>query len=420
VTRDQRLTALAVTRAKAKRDKAGRAVRTERPDRLCRGLYLVTQPSGAKSWAVRYRHGGKTRKLTLGAALGADEEAAAEPTIGAPLTLAGARKLAAEAMHQVDLGRDPAGEKAEHRSVVARSAAETFRAIAESYLKREGKTLRTADDRRADLERLVFPALGSIPIAAIRRGDVVRLLDSIEDNHGATMADRTLALVKRLCNWHAARSDDFRSPIVRGMARTKPKERARERTLTDDEIRAVWAAAGNAGRFGWLVRFILLTAARRTEAAAMRLSELKDGVWALPADRNKTKVELLRPLSGAAQALLQEIERAGPFVFGVGDHPLAGFSKPKAALDQASDVAHWTLHDLRRTARSLMSRAGVRPDIAELCLGHVVGGVRGTYDRYEYLEEKAQAFEALAGQIERILHPRGNVAQLRPAARSEA
>jgi integrase len=349
--------------------------------------------------------------LTLGLAVGADEEAPAEPKIGAPLTLAGARKLAAEAMHAVDLGRDPAAEKAGRISRRA-APAETFEAVAQAYLKREGKGLRTAEWRRAVLERLVYPVLGATPIGEIRRSDLVSMLDEIEDRNGAVMADRVLAVVRRILAWHSIRVDDFRSPIVRGMARTKPKERARERVLSDEEIRSVWSAAENAGRFGLLVRFILLTAARRSEAAGMPWSELKDGAWVLPAERNKVKVELTRPLSDAAHALLAEIQPAGPFVFGVGDHPLAGFSKPKVALDEASGVADWTLHDLRRTARSLMSRAGVRPDIAELALGHVIAGVRGVYDRHAYHAEKTAAFEALAGQIALILEPRPNVVAL--------
>ena len=65
----------------------------------------------------------------------------------------------------------------------------------------------------------------------------------------------------------------------------------------------------------------------------------------------------------------------------------------------------WVLHDLRRSARSLMSRAGVSADIAERVLGHVISGVRRTYDRFEYLDEKRDALERLAGLIDRILHP---------------
>jgi integrase len=96
-----------------------------------------------------------------------------------------------------------------------------------------------------------------------------------------------------------------------------------------------------------------------------------------------------------------------PFVFTMGTKALNGFSKYKREFDNACGVKGWTLHDLRRTARSLMSRAGISPDVAERCLAHTIGGVRGTYDRHEYLEEKRRAFEALAAQIERIVNPPG-------------
>src|SRR5262249_56439312 len=92
------------------------------------------------------------------------------------------------------------------------------------------------------VERLVFPTLGARPIDDIGRSDIVRLLDKIEDTSGQVMADRTLAYLRKVMNWHATRSDTFRSPIVRGMARTKPGERARDRILTDDEICRLWRA----------------------------------------------------------------------------------------------------------------------------------------------------------------------------------
>ena len=280
--RDERLTALAVTRAKPKCDKAGKAIRTERPDRMCRGLYCVIQPSGAKSWALRYRHGGQSRKLTLGTVLGVDEEAPVEPKIGDPLSLAAARRLAAEAMHRVELGRDPAREKADGRLRLALKPVETFQAIAESYLKREGKSLRSADDRRADLERLVFPSIGFIPIAAIRRGDIIRLLDSIEDDRGPVMADKALALVRRIMGWHAQGRTTSRAPIIRGMARTRPRERARERILTMTSCDRSGAATETAGRFGLLVRFLLLTARSPERGRRTPMGRVVGRNWILP------------------------------------------------------------------------------------------------------------------------------------------
>ncbi len=327
----------------------------------------------------------------------------------------------------------------------------TLKAICEEYIKLDGKNLRSAGWREQILERLVYPELGAEQIGDIKRSDIVRLLDKIEDENGATMADKTLAIVRKVMNWHVSRSDDFLSPIVRGMERGKPEERARERTLTDDELRAVWRAAeSSAGPFGRLVRFILLTAARRTEAGAMTWGELEDE-WTLPASRNGTKVDLVRPLSAEAWAVLPAKVIGCPFVFTTdGTNPISSYTTCKSKLDKQvvkelryiaekqkdeallayiaevenlmarmaetkGDVRKklsrelhaiwWTLHDLRRTARSLMSRAGVPADHAERCLGHVMPGVRGVYDPYEYLEAKRDAFNKLAASIKGIVNP---------------
>src|SRR5262249_35218994 len=142
---------------------------------------------------------------------------------------------------------------------------------------------------------------------------------------------------------------------------------------------------------GFLVRFWLLTASRRNEAACMRRSEIAGTDWSIPGDRHKSKRDFLLPLSPAAQAILDEmpsIGRRDGYVFSTsGTNPVSGFSKWKRKFDKACGVTGWTLHDLRRTARSLMSRAGIDADTAERCLGHVIGGVRGTYDRHEYRDE---------------------------------
>jgi integrase len=165
------------------------------------------------------------------------------------------------------------------------------------------------------------------------------------------------------------------------------------------------------------VGFLLLTGARRTEAAAMPWAELAEGDWTLPGPRNKTKLDLLRPLPPAALAVLGAKPDSATFVFSTDDGAtaLSGFSKFKSEFDRAvtaelrkhdpkaQPLPNWTLHDLRRTARSLMSRAGVSPDHAERCLGHVIGGVRGRYDRHEFRDEKAQALRALARLVDRIV-----------------
>ena len=138
-----------------------------------------------------------------------------------------------------------------------------------------------------------------------------------------------------------------------------------------------------------------------------------------PAGPLKTGLELLVPLSAAAKAVLDRTPRIGNR-FGFtndGKRGLSGFSKVKQAFDAQCGVTGWTLHDLRRTARSSMSRAKVPSDHAERCLGHVMGGIRGTYDRHEYADEKRRAFEALASLLERILDPKANVTPLRDSSK---
>jgi integrase len=150
--------------------------------------------------------------------------------------------------------------------------------------------------------------------------------------------------------------------------------------------------------------------------------EIVGAEWTIPAVRYKTKIDHVIPLSKAALTALDgagQANSSGPllsdaaFIFSKGKKPLGGLDRHKRVIDEASGVTGWTIHDLRRTARSLMSRAGVNADIAERCLGHVIGGVRGIYDRHEYFEEKKRAFEALAAQIERIVNPQDNVVPMR-------
>jgi integrase len=322
------------------------------------------------------------------------------------VSLADARATAQEWLAQIVQGIDPAATKAERER-------DTLQAICTEYLARDGAKLRSVNWRRAALERLVYPTLGSRPIMEVRRSDIVRLLDKIEDERGAAMADRTLAIIRKIMNWHAARSDEFRSPIVRDMARRRAV--SRDRILTDDEICAVWKAA-NGSLFGSYLRFLLLTAARRNEAAKMEWAEVSGADWSLPAARNKIGQDLVRPLSKAAQDVLAGLPKRGKFVFTrTGRVPLGSFGEAKEEFDKASGVTGWTLHDLRRTARSLMSRAGVPSDHAERCLGHVIGGVRGVYDRHAYREEMLLAYEKLATLIAQIVDPQPNVVAIRGA-----
>jgi integrase len=364
------------------------------------GLRVLVHPSGTLSWVVRTRVNGRLIKATLGK----------YPAI----SLKDARLQASKVKLKASDGVDVNEEKRKAAEAQRAAGKDTFKAIAEEYLRRDGKALRSVEHRRRTLERLVYPDLGQRPIDAIKRSDVIRLLDKIEETNGAVMANLTLAYIRKTMNWHASRSDDYRSPIVRGMSRGAAG--ARSRTLTDDELRSMWTASGDGSTFGNLVRFLLLTAARKNEAAKMRWEEVSGSDWTLPAARNKVKVDLIRPLPKAALDLLASVQRfeGCPYVFTItGAGPIGNVAKPKEKLDKASGITGWTIHDLRRTSRSLLSRAGISADVAEMCLGHVLTGVRKTYDRHSFHVEKKHAFEALASLISSIIDPRPNVIALR-------
>jgi integrase len=365
------------------------------------GFGLMVTTTGKRSFVFQYRNDqGDSRRASL----------------SGTTKLPDAHKWADIIQGDVAKGIDPVAKKRTER--VAQSKKGKFRTIAEEYVKRERSKVRSMGQRETILVRLVYPVIGNKIAVKLKRSDIVELLDWVEDNHGAAMADAVLMVVRRICNWHAARDDDFRSPIVRGMGRSG------ERILADDEIRALWAATGEiienaeAGPLGLfmyahLLRYLLLTAVRLKEGARIDSTELSGSDWLIPAARMKNKRDFLIPLSKAAAGLLEAIpviggRNAGPIFTTNGTKPIAAFGQFKRAFDKRCSVTGWTNHDLRRTARSLMSRAGVDPDHAERALSHTIGGIRGTYDRHEFYNEKKRAFEALAAQIDRILNPPEN------------
>jgi integrase len=460
----QLLTDIAIKNFRPKVDTDGKPIRTEVRDNSNEdiALYLLIQPSGHKSFAYRYEVKGKSRKFTLGTWRPPEDRKA-----GNHLSLARARVAAEDAKDKVDRGIDPAGEKKQAKEERREAEANTLQAVAEDFLRRKAAMttdptgnvefnpakakMRSGALWHATLKRLVYPALGNLPISDIKRKThITALLNKIEDKSGPAMATMVLAILRAIMNWHAAQDEDFTSPIVRGMARIKTTERARSRVLDDDEIRDLWAALDTADVpkcYPAYMRLLLYTATRRTEAADMTSAEIRTengrgDVWTIPASRCKTKRDHVVPLTRQAKALIggkpEGFEGDGPwFIFSTtgGAKAFCGFSAAKRALDaeiarirkrdRRPPIERWTTHDLRRTGRSLMSRAKVDADIAERAIGHVIGGVRGTYDRFDYFDQKREAFEKLAALVDVILNPHpDNVARLdqrrKPKVRSAA
>lgn len=375
------------------------------------GFGVRVTAAGAKSFVLNYRVSGRECRFTIGKF----------PTWDAEAAVREANKL----RQRIDRGGNPLDDRAPAPTV------KTVASVLDDFMERHvrGK-LRSEDDYQDAFERLVKPRIGKLSIYEVRRSHIVEMLDQIADESGRSkwaqagggvMADRTLSYLRAALNWYAVRDDNFVMPVVRGMARTKAQERAGTRILSDEEIRAIWPALDACGNFGKVVKLLLFTGQRRFEIAHMAWSEIgADGVWAIPAERYKTKRPHFVPLSRPAFAIVQAQPRTGALVFpSAVNTKFSGFATHKAALDRkvmernsGRPLAPWRLHDLRRTSRSLMSRAGVRPDIAERVLGHVIVGVEGVYDRHSYLDEKRAALETLAAMVDRILNPTSNVLPL--------
>ena len=371
-----------------------------------RGFGVRVTAAGARAFILNYRLRGREHRYTIGA----------WPD-WSPLK---AVRQARDLRQRVDRGENPVEDRTPPPATA--SVASVLDDFVARHVRNKEQPLRSAHEYESAFTRLVKPRIGKLGIYEVRRSHINTMLDEIEDENGLVMADRTLAYVRKAFNWHAIRDDQFTTPIVRGMARIKPKDRARKRTLSDDEIRVIWPVLGEAGVFGSLVKTLLLTAQRRDEVAQMRQQEIGDDqIWEIPAERYKTKVPHFIPLSDAALSLikaqlkLDDCEYVFPSQV---ETPFSAFGKSKAALDKAvlaamkkqakkgarvSALPNWRLHDLRRTAKTLMVRAGVRPDISERVLGHAIKGVEGTYDRYSYAEEKRDALEKLAQIINQIL-----------------
>ena len=400
-----------LTAASVEKLKPDLSRRLELPDAILPGLYLVIQPSGVKSWAVRYRHGGKPRKMTLGAYPGLD--------------LAKARDRGRSALHLVAIGRDPGAEKVEARKKPATDRqpdVELVSGAIDSFIARHIKpktSRRTAEEAERTFKLHVRPYWSSRRIDDIRRRDVVRLLDRIIDNGHPAAANRALAVLSKFFSWCVERSILDASPCI-GVRR--PAESvSRDRVLTDDELRRVWLASARIGLFGHFVRLLITTAQRRDEVAKMVRPELDltAGLWTIAAARTKNGYPQPVPLSIMSTAVLTAMPAIGSkaeYIFtSDGERALGGYSDGKEKLDreiltlareEAAErgddpkdvaIAPWRLHDLRRTAATGMARLGTPIHVVEAVLNHTSGtisGVAAIYNRHRYLDEKRVALEA--------------------------
>jgi integrase len=410
--------------------------RREIPDGKVAGLYLIHQPSGARSWALRYRIGGAPKKFTIG--------------VWPEIRLGAARKRAQKALAEVADGNDPSAKKKAAREAQKAAAAADDRVekiiedFIEKYLAKEAKPSWAKEAARL-LRVEIVPKFGKKRLGEITDDNVGDLLTAIDKRGAPITANRTFAVFRKLCNWAMTKAGGkliTASPCV-GLA-APGKEHSRDRVLDDKEIRLAWEAFDAIGwPFGSIGKLLLLTGARRDEVASMKWAEidLAAKTWTLPRARKKNNQPHEIPLSDDAADIISALphigEKRGGLVFTVtGNSAVSGFSRAKAAIDKAvldrmkedaeargddpdevEAIEPWVMHDLRRTLATNLQKMGVKLEVTEAILGHSSGtrkGIIGVYQRYEYGPEKRAALEAWARKLDAIVTgaPTSNVVEL--------
>lgn len=351
------------------------------------GFGLRIRKGGSRKWVYHYRQGGIQRRHTIGSAavLGVDE----------------ARRKARKVQVAVDDGKDPAADKIAKRA----AAGLIFSSVMDDYLQARQRAMkpRSHEEISRHLKKHWKPLHG-LALNAVTRPVVASHLRTITEKNGPAAANRARSTLSAMFTWAIGEGLCDTNPV---MGTNKNEESERERVLSDAELIAIWKAAPD-NAYGRIVRLLMLTAQRREEIGGLRWSELKGegktALIALPSNRTKNSRQHDVPLSAHALAELEKCRKVNgrDLVFGMGDGGYSGWSRSKKALNEACDVADWTLHDLRRTASTRMADLGVQPHIIEAILNHASGhkaGVAGIYNRSTYAAEKRAALDLWANHL---------------------
>jgi Arm DNA-binding domain len=271
----------------------------------------------------------------------------------------------------------------------------------------QDKNPRTKKEVDRVLRKHFLPTFRGKSLSDITDHDVDRVLSSLAHVPSERLhAFRTLRAMLRWCTRPPRRYIRF-SPLEGYPA--PGHDRKGTRVLTDDELVRVWNAC--TGRFGDLVRLLILWGTRKGETARIQRQWVEDGVLTIPGACTKNKRPHAIPLLPMASAILDARSDAGPYFFGSRWHPDSHLSdgawgKLKRELDDGAGVHDWQIRDLRRTFRSNMAKLRVPREIAEILLNHVTGSrnvLDEIYDRYDYLAEKKEALAAWEARLAALL-----------------
>jgi integrase len=356
------------------------------------GFFIRTYKSGAPAvFGVKYTCGGKQRRMNLG--------------VATPETLATMRELAETTRAKAKLGQDTLGEQQAARAKVA--SAVTLGRLLPRYLKDRGGHLRARSlDYATRYMQLHWKPLHGMAVDAIKRGDVVGVIDDIAEKRGTVAADRARTALSTFFGWCIDRGYVENTPCLN--IRDRTPDGKRDRVLSTTELVNVWNEC-EPDDFGRITRLLILTGCRKREIGELMWSEVdfEARQVVLPPARVKNKHGFVLPLSEQAVEILRKcpavVDRNGR-VFGS-----FSWSRYKEELDERlpADMPEWVLHDLRRSFVTTMAENGIAPPhIIEACVNHISGhkaGVAGIYNRATYLAEKTAAFAAWGRFVDGLL-----------------
>jgi len=354
------------------------------------GLECCVSPKGTKSWRLLYRVAGdparKRRSLGLGR----------YPVVG----LADARQRATLALRDASDGKDPQHEREE----IGRKRALTVEVAVASYLEwcASNNSVATNTDKKSFFKKHFLSLHARAPLAAISRRDVSAILDNLSDRPARRRS--AYSYLRHFFQWAAEREFIDTNPCL--VIKTPKTVPARERVLSDDEIRALWTGTSV---LSIMARLQLMTAQRIGSIGQMKWDDLdlKDKAWNIPAHDMKSGKAHTVPLSDRAVSLLSGWPRLpGPYIFGVGSNGSKAFngrSKGMLRMRKSGAASDWRLHDLRRTAVTLAQRGGAGIDEIKALTQHKVAGVIGVYARHGYEKEQRSVVDIVDLQITNIL-----------------
>lgn len=380
-----------------------------------RGLYVEVFPTGGMVWRYRYRINGKQEKLTLGK----------YPA----LTLKNARKKRDEAAEAAVMGQSPAQEK--QLAKVAAADLTTVTDFGDRFFREiVNKDRKDTTIPRRYFEKSILPAIGTKPVRDVTTDDVRTIIWAKKDQGFDSAAAAVRGVLKRMFDYAVTCGLTKTNPVLSLPMRHVHKAKSRNRTLSPDEIRVFIRSAFESNirrQFKIALHLILLTMVRKSELLLARWTDvhLDEAEWHIPVENSKTGKPHIVYLSRQALGLFRELKALA----GGSELVMPGRSSPtkpfahnainealkKSLKDQAIPV--FTIHDLRRTASTLLHENGWPSDVIEKALNHTIGGVRGVYNRAEYATQRREMLQFWADYIEGLTTS-GNVifGRFKPAA----